>query len=34
MLFPGIAISLAALSLNLLGDALGDMLDPRLKGGD
>lgn len=34
MLFPGIAISLAALSLNLLGDALGDMLDPRLKGGE
>ena len=34
MLFPGIAISLAALSLNLLGDALGDMLDPRLKDGD
>jgi peptide/nickel transport system permease protein len=33
MLFPGIAISLAALSLNLLGDALGDLLDPRLKGG-
>jgi peptide/nickel transport system permease protein len=34
MLFPGIAISLAALGLNLLGDALRDMLDPRLKGGD
>jgi peptide/nickel transport system permease protein len=34
MLFPGVAISLAALSLNLLGDALGDMLDPRLKGGE
>ena len=34
MLFPGIAISVAALSLNLLGDALGDMLDPRLKGGE
>ena len=34
MLFPGIAISLAALSLNLLGDALGDILDPRQKGGD
>jgi peptide/nickel transport system permease protein len=33
MLFPGIAISLAALGLNLLGDALRDMLDPRLKGG-
>jgi peptide/nickel transport system permease protein len=34
MLFPGIAISLAALSLNLLGDALSDFLDPRLKGGE
>jgi peptide/nickel transport system permease protein len=34
MLFPGIAVSLAALGLNLLGDALRDMLDPRLKGGE
>ncbi len=34
MLFPGIAISLAALGMNLLGDALRDVLDPRLKGGD
>jgi peptide/nickel transport system permease protein len=34
MLFPGVAISLAALSLNLLGDALGDLLDPRQKRGD
>jgi peptide/nickel transport system permease protein len=34
MLFPGIAISLAGLGLNLLGDALRDMLDPRLKGGE
>ncbi|MET0678211.1 MAG: ABC transporter permease [Bradyrhizobium sp.] len=34
MLFPGISISLAALSLNLLGDAFGDLLDPRLKGGE
>jgi peptide/nickel transport system permease protein len=34
MLFPGIAISLAALSLNLLGDALSDFFDPRLKGGE
>ena len=33
MLFPGIAVSLAALGLNLLGDGLRDMLDPRLKGG-
>jgi peptide/nickel transport system permease protein len=34
MFFPGAAISLAALGLNLLGDALRDMLDPRLKGGE
>ena len=34
MLFPGIAVSLAALGLNLLGDTLRDMLDPRLKGGE
>lgn len=32
MLFPGIGISLAALGLNLLGDGLRDVLDPRLKG--
>ena len=31
MLFPGLAISLAALSMNLLGDGLRDVLDPRLK---
>jgi len=31
MLFPGIAISLAALGINLLGDGLRDVLDPRLK---
>lgn len=29
--FPGIAIVLAALSLNLVGDGLRDALDPRLK---
>jgi peptide/nickel transport system permease protein len=32
-LFPGIAISLTVLSLNLLGDGLRDVLDPRLKSG-
>ncbi len=32
MLFPGLGISLAALGLNLLGDGLRDVLDPRLKG--
>lgn len=31
MLFPGIAISLAALGMNLLGDGLRDALDTRLK---
>jgi len=32
MLFPGLGISLAALGLNLVGDGLRDVLDPRLKG--
>jgi peptide/nickel transport system permease protein len=31
MLFPGIAISMAALGMNLLGDGLRDVLDPRLR---
>ncbi|MDR0654570.1 MAG: ABC transporter permease [Synergistaceae bacterium] len=31
MIFPGMAIVLAALSLNLFGDGLRDALDPRLK---
>ena len=31
MLFPGVAISLAALGMNLLGDGLRDVLAPRLK---
>jgi len=31
VLFPGLCIVLAALSLNLLGDGLRDALDPRLK---
>ncbi|HYG44189.1 MAG TPA: ABC transporter permease [Bordetella sp.] len=31
MLFPGLAISLSALAINLLGDGLRDVLDPRLK---
>ena len=30
-IFPGIAISLAVLGLNLFGDALRDILDPRLR---
>ena len=32
VLFPGVAISLAAFGSNLLGDALRDVLDPRLRG--
>jgi ABC-type dipeptide/oligopeptide/nickel transport system permease subunit len=31
--FPGIAILMSVISLNLLGDGLRDALDPRLKGG-
>ena len=31
MLFPGLAVSLAALGMNLLGDGVRDVLDPRLK---
>ncbi len=33
-LFPGLAISLTVLGINLLGDALRDALDPRLRGGN
>ena len=29
--FPGVAIMLSILSLNLLGDGLRDALDPKLK---
>ena len=32
-LFPGVAISLAVFALNLLGDAIRDIADPRLRGG-
>ncbi len=31
-LFPGLAIMVTVLSFNLLGDALRDLLDPRLRG--
>ena len=31
VIFPGVAISLAVFGANLLGDALRDMLDPRLR---
>jgi len=33
ILFPGLAISLAVFALNLLGDAIRDVADPRLRGG-
>lgn len=31
-IFPGVALSLAVLAFNLLGDSLRDVLDPRLRG--
>lgn len=31
-IFPGLAISIAVLSFNMLGDAIRDLLDPRLRG--
>jgi peptide/nickel transport system permease protein len=31
--FPGAMISFALLGINMLGDALRDLLDPRMKGG-
>ena len=31
VVFPGLAIAVSVLSLNLLGDGLRDALDPRLK---
>jgi len=32
MIYPGLAISLVVIGLNMLGDALRDVLDPRLRG--
>src|SRR2546428_663314 len=32
-IWPGVAISLAVFGFNMLGDALRDILDPRLRGG-
>jgi peptide/nickel transport system permease protein len=32
VLAPGIAITLTVLAFNMLGDALRDILDPRLRG--
>ena len=34
VIFPGLAISLAVFGFNLLGDALRDALDPRLRGSE
>ena len=31
-IFPGVAIAVVVFSVNLLGDALRDVLDPRLRG--
>jgi len=31
-IFPGLAIAFSVLGLNLLGDGLRDLLDPRLRG--
>jgi peptide/nickel transport system permease protein len=31
-LFPGLCIALTLLGINLLGDALRDKLDPRMRG--
>jgi len=33
-IFPGLAISMAVFGFNMLGDALRDLLDPRLRGGE
>ena len=30
--FPGVAIMLVVIAINLVGDALRDVLDPRLRG--
>jgi peptide/nickel transport system permease protein len=31
-IFPGLAITLAVMAFNLFGDAIRDVLDPRLRG--
>jgi peptide/nickel transport system permease protein len=31
-IYPGLAISLAVFGFNMLGDAVRDLLDPKLKG--
>ena len=32
-LWPGLCLTIVVYSLNMLGDALRDLLDPRLRGG-
>ena len=32
LVFPSLAISLVVFGFNLFGDAMGDVLDPRLRG--
>ena len=33
-LFPGLALTITVYCLNMFGDALRDLLDPRLRGGE
>ena len=33
-LFPGLALTIVIFSLNMFGDAMRDLLDPRLRGGE
>ena len=33
-LFPGLALTITVYSLNMFGDAMRDLLDPRLRGGE
>ncbi len=33
-LFPGLALTITVYSLNMFGDAVRDLLDPRLRGGE
>ena len=33
-LWPGLALTITIYSLNMFGDALRDLLDPRLRGGE
>jgi len=33
VVWPGLALSITVYSVNMLGDAVRDILDPRLKGG-